>query len=210
MNNSVKRLLTEHLPEPPPDLAEPPLAAIRRRARRRTGAQVALVVAAVAVIGAGTAVVMNDAGTASTPAVGGSSTADSPSSANSPSPPVTVPLDMPYPHYLPPGYVLMGEENTELRFVNPDGNPPIPLVIRRLAATARIPAEGPALQQATVRGQTGEVLPVERGGMTLTWLENGKRYSVTLEAPPNSQIDFAPRETVELLVAVADSLRPRR
>ena len=50
----------------------------------------------------------------------------------------------------------------------------------------------------------------ENGGMTLTWLEDGSRYSVGFEAPPNIQVDYAVKQTVDVLVGVADGMRPGR
>jgi hypothetical protein len=199
-DESVRRLLTERLPAPPPGMAEPPLAAIRRRARRRTGTQVAMVGVMAAAI-AGGAVVW---ASGSTPALSG---ADAPTAtATTDAPPA-----MFYPSYLPPGYRAdTGGSDTELRFLNAAENPPIPLVIRRLPAGAQVPAEGPALRTATVRGRPAEVLPIDAGGITLTWVEGGSRFTVSFEAPPNTQIDFAIDETVARLTAVAEGLGPRR
>ena len=199
MDDSVRELLTEHLPAPPPDLTEPPLAAIRRRARRRTGAQLASVIAAVAAIATGTVVVVGDSDTATT-ATGASHT-DPPS----------VSTGMLYPTYLPPGYREdSGGSDSELRYTNPAADPSIPLVVRKLPADARIPAEGPLLESPTVRGHAAEVLPIGNGGLALTWLENGSRFSVSFEVPSNMQVDFDIEQTVDKLVSVADGLRPSR
>jgi hypothetical protein len=202
MDDSLRELLTEHLPTPPPEMSEPPLAAIRRRARRRTGAQMAMVCAAVAVIATGTVVVVGDDGTAAT---GGAGRTDSPT--------VTSALtSMLYPTYLPPGYRedASGDHGSELRYINPAADPPIPLVVRRLPEDARIPAEGPLLASATVRGRAADVLPIGNGGLTLTWLENGSRFSVSFEVSPNMQVDFVIEHAVDMLVSVADGLRSRR
>ncbi len=205
--DSVRELLTEHLPKPPPDVAEPPLAAIRRRARRRTGAQMSGVIAAVAIIAAGTTVLVGDNSTAITSATNGTSRTDSPTE-------TSVPSGMLYPTYLPPGYREDSSGNhgsdSALRYLNPAADPPIPLVVRRLPEDARLPAEGPPLASPTVRGHAAEVLPIGNGGLTLTWLENGSRFSVSLEVPPDMQIDFVPGQTVEKLVSVAEALRPGR
>lgn len=195
----VRRLLDEQLPEPPPGFAEPPLAAIRRRVRRRAGAQAVAAVAAVAVIAVGAVVVLSDDdGVANTP------TADGPADTKA----------MLVPTSLPPGYVKDGDgrsgREVSLTYTDPAGTPSIPLVVRRQPETARIPAEWSAIQQATTRGRTAEVFMTENGGMTLTWLEDGSRYSVGFEAPPNVQVDYAIEETVDLLVGVADSLRAGR
>lgn len=196
MDEPVRQLLAEHLPSPPPDLTEPPLAAIRRRARRRTGAQMAAAVAAVAAIATGTVVVLADNDT--TPPTGTSLT---------PPPPET---GMLYPTYLPPGYREDTSSALVLRYINPDADPPIPLVIEKLAADAQIPAEGPPLAARTVRGHPAEAVPIASGGLTLTWLENGSRFAVTFEAPPNTQIDFVIEEMTDRLAAIAEGLRPSR
>jgi hypothetical protein len=203
MDDPVRELLTEHLPAPPPDLTEPPLAAIRRRARRRTGTQMAAAVAAVAVVATGTAFLVTDDGTADNSATPGPSLTDS-ATRTSPS------TGMLFPTYLPSGYREESSGDSVLRYLNPAADPPIPLVVRKLSEDARIPAEGPSLASPTVRGRTAEVLPIANGGMTLTWLENGSRFSVSFEAPPDTQIDFALEQTVDKLVAVADGLRPAR
>jgi hypothetical protein len=195
-------LLTDHLPAPPPEMAEPPVAAIRRRARRRTGAQLAAVVAAVAVIATGTVVLVSDNGNAGNSATAGGledSTTETSASTG-----------MLYPTYLPPGYREESRENSVLRYINPAAEPPIPLVVRKLPAEAQVPAEGPALASRAVRGHAAEALPIANGGLTLTWLENGSRFSVSLEAPQNTQIDFVIEQTVDLLVSVADGLRADR
>lgn len=202
MDDSLRELLTEHLPAPPTDLAEAPLAAIRRRARRRTGAQMAAAIAAVAVIATGTVVLLGDDGTASN----GSRLADSTTETTE----TTAATGMLHVTNLPPGYREDVDEGETVRYINPAADPPIPLVVRRLPEDARIPAEGPSLGSPTVRGHAAEVLPIANGGMTLTWLENGSRFSVSFEAPPNTQIDFAIEQTVDVLVAVADGLRLAR
>jgi hypothetical protein len=119
-----------------------------------------------------------------------------------------------YPSYLPPGYRedSSGSHNSgsELRYLNPAADPPIPLVVRRLPEDARFPADGPSLTSPTVRGRAAEVLPIGNGGMALTWLENGSRFSISLEVPSDMQIDFVLGQTVEKLVSVAEGLRPGR
>jgi hypothetical protein len=193
----VRRLLTEHLPAPPPGLTEPPLAAIRRRARRRTGTQVALAGVVVAAIAGGTAVWASDSDS-STPATGSTAPATT-----------TAKAAMLRPGYLPPGYreVPGSGSETELRYLNPASEPPTPLVIRRLPAGTEVPAVGPAMRTVTVRDQQAEVLPIDSGGIALTWLEDGDRYSVSLEAPRNTQIDFVLDVVVDWLTAVAAGLR---
>jgi hypothetical protein len=211
MEDSVRRLLDEQLPEPPPGFAQPPLAAIRRGARRRTGVQAVAAVAAVAVIAVGAVVVLSDGdGAANTPAVGGTSTAASATGGPADTKAMLVPT------YVPPGYVKDGDgrpgsgPEVALRYIDPAGTPSIPLVVRRLPETAGIPAEWSAIQQATTRGRTAEVFMTENGGMTVTWLEDGSRYSVGFEAPPNVQVDYAVEQTVDVLVGVADGLRAGR
>jgi hypothetical protein len=63
---------------------------------------------------------------------------------------------------------------------------------------------------AAWRGHAAEVLPIANGGMALTWVEDGSRYSVSFEAPSNTQVDFALEQTADRLVAVAEGLRPSR
>jgi hypothetical protein len=203
-DESLVQLLTEHLPSPPSTMADPPLAAIRRRARRRTGSQVALAGMVVAAIGAGAVVWASTDGT-SAPATGGPGVTTSPTG-------TTESPAMLHPTYLPPGYREdpgAGSE-TELRFLNPDADPPIPLVIRRLPPGALIPAEGPALSSTTVRNSAAEALPIGNGGIALTWIEDGNRYSVSFEVPANMQVDFVIDQTVNELTAVGEGLRPRR
>jgi hypothetical protein len=198
----VRRLLTEHLPAPPPGLTEPPLAAIRRRARRRTGTQVALAGVVVAAIAGGTAVWASDSDPGA-PATGRSATPTTPTATT------TTTAAMLRPGYLPPGYreVPGSGSETELRYLNPASEPPTPLVIRRLPAGTEVPAVGPAMRTVTVRDQQAEVLPIDSGGIALTWLEDGDRYSVSLEAPRNTQIDFVLDVVVDWLTAVAAGLR---
>jgi hypothetical protein len=204
MDESVRRLLEEHLPEPPEEMANPPLAAIRRRARRRTGAQVGAAIAAVAAVTVGTTALLD----AEDPV--GPPVADSPSSTVATDPRIAG-AGMLQPTYLPPGYDALTVEWTsdskELRYENPSAEAKVPLVIRRQPETAAVPAEWEPIRQVTAHGQAAAVFMVANGGMTVTWLESGSRYSVSFEAPPNSQIDFAIDETIDVLLAVADGLR---
>jgi hypothetical protein len=207
MDDSVRRLLTEHLPPLPPGMAEPPLAAIRRRARRRSGTQVAVAVAAAALIAGGSVVVLADGDAA--PVAGPPATTD-PTTTASALPDMLYPTHLPAGYQADPGGATSAGSEVVLRYINPAADPQIPLVIRRMPDAAAVAAEGPLLQSASVRGHPAEIFPIANGGMALTWLETGYRYSVSFEAPPNTMIDFAFKETVDVLAAVAEGLRPGR
>jgi hypothetical protein len=124
----------------------------------------------------------------------------------------------PVPEYLPAGYqeTYAGPASEsafptpagQVRVFGKSGDDPVLLVVRALdegAAVAGQGAGGP--ERVTVRGQAGELVGTERGGMALTWTEGGRGYAVSFEPPENAVVDFAPRETADELVRVADGLR---